>query len=51
MDRVKNEKLRIRAGIKREFSIRVDQRVLTWFGHVERISEYTEKNFWVYLTQ
>ena len=40
MDRVRNEEVRRRAGIKRELASRSDQRVLRWFGHVERIDEY-----------
>ena len=32
--------MRRRAGIERELSSRADQRVLRWFGHVERIDEY-----------
>ena len=28
----------LRVGIGREFQGRVDQRVLRWFGHVERIA-------------
>ena len=40
MDRVKNEEVRKRAGIERELASRADQRVLRWFGHVERIDEY-----------
>ena len=39
MDRVRNEEVRMRAGIERELSSRVDQRVLRWFGHVERMDE------------
>ena len=38
-DRVRNEEVRRRAGIKRELASR-DQRVLRWFGHVERMDEY-----------
>ena len=34
MDRVKNEEVRMRAGIERELASRIDQRVLCWFGHV-----------------
>ena len=34
MDRVRNEEVRRRAVIERELSIRADQRVLRWFGHV-----------------
>ena len=40
MDRVRNEEVRRRAGIGRELSSRADQRVLRWFGHVERMDEY-----------
>ena len=40
MDRVKNEEVRRRAGIEREFASRAYQRVLRWFGHVERMDEY-----------
>ena len=40
MDRVRNEKVRRRAGIERELASRADQRILRWFGYVERIYEY-----------
>ena len=40
MDRVRNEEVRRRAGIERELASRTDQRVLRWFGHVERMDEY-----------
>ena len=40
MDRVRNEEVRRRAGIERELASRVDQRVLRWFRHVERMDEY-----------
>ena len=40
MDRVRNEEVRRRAGIERELASRADQKVLRWFGHVERIDEY-----------
>ena len=40
MDRVRNEEVRKRAGIERELASRVDQRVMRWFGHVERMDEY-----------
>ena len=40
MDRVKNEEVRRRAGIERELASRADQRVLRWFGHMERMDEY-----------
>ena len=40
MDRVRNEEVLRRAGIERELASRADQRVLRWFGHVERKDEY-----------
>ena len=40
MDRVRNEEVRRRAGIERELASRADQRVLRWFGYVERMDEY-----------
>ena len=41
MDRVRNEELvRRRGGIERELASRADQRVLRWFGHVERMDDY-----------
>ena len=40
MDGVRNEELRWRAGIEGELESRADQRVLRWFGHVERMDEY-----------
>ena len=40
MDRVRNEEVRRRAGIKRELASRADQRVLRWFRHVERMDEF-----------
>ena len=40
MDRIRNEEVCRRAGIERELASRVDQRVLRWFGHVERMDEY-----------
>ena len=40
LDRVRNEEVRIRAGIEMELASRADQRVLGWFGHVERMDEY-----------
>ena len=40
MDRVRNEEVRRRAGIKRELASRADETVLRWFGHVERMDEY-----------
>ena len=32
--------MRRRAGIEMELASRTDQRVLRWFGHVERMDEY-----------
>ena len=40
MERVRNEEVRRRSGIERELASRADQRVLRWFGHVERMDEY-----------
>ena len=40
MDRVRNEEVSRRAGIKIELASRADQGVLRWFGHVERIDDY-----------
>ena len=42
MDRVRDEEVRTRrrAGIERELASRVGQRVLRWFGHVERMDEF-----------
>ena len=40
MDRVRNIEVRSRAEIERELANRADQRVLRWFGHVERMDEY-----------
>ena len=40
MDRVSNEEVRRRAGIERELASKANQRVLRWFGHVERMDEY-----------
>ena len=40
MSRVWNEKVHRRAGIERELASRADQRVLSWFGNMERIEEY-----------
>ena len=40
MDRVSNEEERRRTGIERELASRADQRVLRWFGHVERMDDY-----------
>ena len=40
MYRVRHEEVSRRAGIERELASRADQRVLRWFGHVERMDEY-----------
>ena len=37
IDRVRNEEVRRRVGIERELASRADQRVLRWFGHLERM--------------
>ena len=39
LDRVKNKEVCRRHGIEKELASRVDQRVLRWFGHVERMYE------------
>ena len=39
MGRVRNVKVRRRAGIERELASRADQRALRSFGHVERMNE------------
>ena len=38
--RVRNEEVHRRAGIEKELASRADQRVMRWFGHVERMDEY-----------
>ena len=40
MDTVRNKEVRRTDGIERELVRRADQRVLRWFGHVERMDEY-----------
>ena len=37
LDRVRNEAVRARTGVRRELAARVDVNVLRWFGHVERM--------------
>ena len=37
LDRVRNEVVGARTGVRRDLAARVDVNVLTWFGHVERI--------------
>ena len=39
MDRVRNEEVRGRACVERELESRTNQRVLRWFGHVERMNK------------
>ena len=39
MDSVRNEEVHRRAGIERELVSRADQRVLRWFGHMERMDD------------
>ena len=40
VDRVRNEEVRRRAGIEMELASMTDQRILRWFGHVERVGDY-----------
>ena len=40
MDRVWNEEVGRRAGIELELAGKADQRLLRWFGYVERMDEY-----------
>ena len=40
VDRVRDEEVHIRAGIERELASIADQRVLRWFGQVEKMNEY-----------
>ena len=40
IDRANNEEVSKRDDIKMELVSQVDQRVLRWFGHVERTDEY-----------
>ena len=40
MDRVRNEEVSTKAGIEMALASGADQRVLRWFGHVERMEEY-----------
>ena len=37
LDRVRNEVVRARTGVRRELAARVDMNVLRWFSHVERM--------------
>ena len=48
VDRVRNEEVRRRAGVDKSMSDRVDQRVLRWYGHMERMGEERlVKKVWV----
>ena len=38
-DRLRNEEVRRRAGVMKELSVKADERLLGWFGHVERMSD------------
>ena len=40
MDLDRSEEVRRRAGIERELASTADQRVLRWFGHMERMDEH-----------
>ena len=40
MNKVRNEEVRRRAGIEKDLASIADQRVLRWFGHVERMDEF-----------
>ena len=37
LDRVRNEVVRVRTGVRRELAARVDTNVLRWFSHLERM--------------
>ena len=39
LDRVRNEVVRARTGVRRELAARVDMNVLRWFDHVERMDD------------
>ena len=38
-DRVRNEEVRKKVQVNEKLSERIDKRVLTWFGHVERMND------------
>ena len=38
-DRIRNEEIQRRVGIKETLAEKVDRRVLRWFGHMERMDE------------
>ena len=37
LDRVRNEVVRARTGVRKKLAVRVDMNVLRWFSHVERM--------------
>ena len=39
LDRVRNQIMRVRTGVRRELTARVDMNVLRWFSHVERMDK------------
>jgi len=39
MDRIRNEEVRRRVGVVKELSRKSDERLLMWFGHMERMSD------------
>ena len=39
LDKVRNELVRERTGVRKELAARVDMNVLRWFGHVERMED------------
>ena len=39
LDRLRNEEVRERTGVREELADRVDKNVLRWFGHVERMDD------------
>ena len=42
---VRNEEVRRRAGLERELASRADQKVMRWFGHVERMDELASRQY------
>ena len=39
LDKIRNEEVRERTGVRNELAVRVDKNVLRWFGHVERMDD------------
>ena len=37
LDRIRNEVVKTRTGVRRELAARVDMNVFRWFGHVEKV--------------